>query len=155
MQVHQPRASGHIMGRVVIHLHGVAKQKDLRRVLEMYAERTQNRGVKLEVHSSKISSKAYLDLLCGLPGDLYLMDEGGAMDSSLAFAERYKNWSVGTNTVHLAIGPAEGWTEKPTCACQRLSLSPMTMPHELASVVLMEQVYRCTEILRGSDYHKA
>ena len=31
----------------------------------------------------------------------------------------------------------------------------MTMPHELASIVLIEQVYRATEIIRGSDYHKA
>ncbi len=31
----------------------------------------------------------------------------------------------------------------------------MTMPHELAAVVLVEQVYRATEILRGSAYHRA
>jgi 23S rRNA pseudoU1915 N3-methylase RlmH len=155
MQVHQPRRPAHAMGRVVVHLHGVSKQKDLRRLLEMYGERTQSKGVKVELHSGKLSCKAYAELLGHLPGTLVLMDEAGALQTSIEFANQFKGWTVGTETVHLAIGPAEGWTVQPEGPFERLSLSPLTMPHELASVVLMEQVYRATEIARGSDYHKA
>ena len=143
------------MGRVIVHLHGSTKQKDLNRLVEMYAARLNNRGVRIETHSNKLSPAAYLDLLCDLAGDVYLLDEGGQMEDSVAFAQRFKAWTVQTHSTHLAIGPAEGWATKPNCACKRLSLSPMTMPHELASVVLVEQVYRATEILRGSEYHKA
>ncbi len=155
MQVHQLRCSGQSMGRVVVHLHGITKQKDLRKLLEMYAERTQGRGVKVEIHSNKLSSKQYLEALCNFPGALVLMDEHGRMEPSMEFADRFKAWKVGTETINIAIGPAEGWVGEAPCSCERFSLSPMTMPHELASVVLMEQVYRATEISRGSDYHKA
>lgn len=143
------------MGRVVLHLHGAMKQADLRRVFETYHDRIKSRGVKVNIHSNKLSCKAYCEALTQVPGNLYLMDEGGALESSMSFSKRYQLWSMGSEPIHLAIGPAEGWTETPDCSFERLSLSMMTMPHELAGVVLIEQVYRATEIIRGSDYHKA
>ena len=143
------------MGRVVLHLHGAMKQADLRRIFEAYHDRIKSRGVKVNIHSNKLSCKAYCEALRQVPGNLYLMDEGGVLEPSLSFSKRYQSWSVSGEPTHLAIGPAEGWTETPDRHFERLSLSLMTMPHELASVVLVEQVYRATEIARGSDYHKA
>ena len=54
----------------------------------------------------------------------------------------------------LAIGPANGWAAAARDAADmRLSLGAMTLPHELAALVLAEQVYRASTILQGHPYH--
>ena len=60
----------------------------------------------------------------------------------------------GTQNLIFAIGPADGW-EKNTLgsATQVLSMGKMTLPHELARVVLLEQLYRGYTILSGHPYH--
>jgi 23S rRNA (pseudouridine1915-N3)-methyltransferase len=53
-----------------------------------------------------------------------------------------------------AIGPADGFTEEARrAATMVLSLGKMTLAHELARVVLLEQLYRAFTILKGHPYH--
>jgi len=53
-----------------------------------------------------------------------------------------------------AIGPADGFSEAARTAAQHMiSLGKMTLPHELARVVLLEQLYRAFTILKGHPYH--
>jgi 23S rRNA (pseudouridine1915-N3)-methyltransferase len=53
-----------------------------------------------------------------------------------------------------AIGPADGFTDEARKAAGLvLSLSKMTLPHELARIVLLEQLYRALTILKGHPYH--
>jgi len=53
-----------------------------------------------------------------------------------------------------AIGPADGFTDEARQAAGLvLSLSKMTLPHELARIVLLEQLYRALTILKGHPYH--
>jgi 23S rRNA (pseudouridine1915-N3)-methyltransferase len=60
----------------------------------------------------------------------------------------------GQQMIVFAIGPASGWSEgAPRLAQTMLSLGPMTLPHELARLVMAEQLYRAFTILSGHPYH--
>ena len=86
---------------------------------------------------------------------LTLLDSRGKQFSSEAFAAHLGRLrDSGTQSLVFAIGPADGWSESArTRANLLLSLGPMTLPHQLARVVLAEQVYRALTILAGHPYH--
>jgi 23S rRNA (pseudouridine1915-N3)-methyltransferase len=86
---------------------------------------------------------------------LVLMDQAGKQVSSEELANflRYHR-DQGTQDVIFAIGPADGWEDNTLrSATQVLSMGKMTLPHELARVVLLEQLYRGYTILTGHPYH--
>lgn len=81
--------------------------------------------------------------------------EGKAM-SSEQFADYLGKLTVsGTSRVCLLIGGSCGMAERiKQRAALRLSISPMTFPHHLARVMVLEQVYRALNIAAGGKYHK-
>ena len=76
--------------------------------------------------------------------------------SSTQLAERVERWTVeGISHVALVIGGSWGLSEEvKRAASLRLSMSPMTFPHQMARVMLLEQVYRAMQISHGGKYHK-
>ena len=89
------------------------------------------------------------------PAHAILLDSRGKQLSSDELAERVGRLrDEGTQRLVFAIGPADGWSD---AARQRadmlLSLGRITLPHQLARVVLAEQVYRAFTILAGHPYH--
>jgi 23S rRNA (pseudouridine1915-N3)-methyltransferase len=86
---------------------------------------------------------------------LVLLDSRGKQLSSEEFA-RFVGDYQDRNPLPLvfAIGPADGFSEAAHTAAQHtISLGKMTLPHELARVVLLEQLYRAFTILKGHPYH--
>ena len=79
-----------------------------------------------------------------------LADRGEAMDT-MAFSRWVQARREAAIDVCFVIGGAYG-IELPD-ADHRLSLGPLTMPHQLARVVLLEQLYRAHRILAGEPYH--
>jgi len=84
-----------------------------------------------------------------------LCDAGGAAYDSGAFAQRLDRLRTDARDVAFVIGGAVGLPDAArAAAAERLALAPWTLPHELARLVLAEQLYRAGTILRGEPYHK-
>ena len=82
-----------------------------------------------------------------------LMEQGKTIDS-VTFASRLGGYE--SQRLAFVIGGADGITaELKASAAWQLSLSPMTFPHELARLLLLEQLFRAQAIRAGSPYHRA
>lgn len=96
-------------------------------------------------------------LLGRLQGDAEIVacEAGGAAMTSEAFAAWLGSARDAARDVAFVIGGAFGLGEEVVRRSRRrLSLAPWTLPHELARLVLAEQLYRAGTILRGEPYHK-
>jgi 23S rRNA (pseudouridine1915-N3)-methyltransferase len=86
---------------------------------------------------------------------LLLLDSRGEQLSSTRFATRLRELQeAGHPELLLCIGPADGWSDPARKRANLLlSFGPMTLPHQMAALVLVEQVYRALTILAGHPYH--
>ncbi|MEM8626791.1 MAG: 23S rRNA (pseudouridine(1915)-N(3))-methyltransferase RlmH [Pseudomonadota bacterium] len=85
-----------------------------------------------------------------------LLDETGKALTSRAFASRLEQWrDQQASAVHFLIGGPDGHGDDVRKhAAHTLSFGPATLPHGLARIVLLEQVYRGFTILAGHPYHR-
>ena len=82
-------------------------------------------------------------------------DVGGDALDSKAFAGLLSKQRDDAQSISFVIGGAYGLHERVRArAARRVSLAPWTLPHELARLVLAEQLYRAGTIMRGEPYHK-
>jgi len=81
---------------------------------------------------------------------IIILDENGQSLDSLTFAQKLAKIN---SPLLLVIGAPLGFSPEIKAAYPSWSLSPLTMPHELARVVLLEQLYRVTTIINNKEYH--
>jgi 23S rRNA (pseudouridine1915-N3)-methyltransferase len=96
-------------------------------------------------------------LLARVPASarVILCDAGGDSLDSVAFAGALQEQRERAQDVAFVIGGAHGVGDAVRSrADRRLALAPWTLPHELARLVLAEQLYRAGTIGRGEPYHK-
>jgi 23S rRNA (pseudouridine1915-N3)-methyltransferase len=89
------------------------------------------------------------------PPVLVLLDARGRQLTSEEIANFLQyHQSHDTQELLFAVGPADGWSDATRAAASNvLSFGKVTLPHELARVVLLEQLYRGFTILKGHPYH--
>ncbi len=84
-----------------------------------------------------------------------ILDERGKRLDTRAFADRIEFWQQDGLDVVLVIGGADGHSQAlRQRANESISLSAMTLPHGLARVVLVEQLYRAWTLISGHPYHR-
>ena len=90
-----------------------------------------------------------------MPPLLVLLDSRGRQLTSEEIANFLEyHQSHATQELMFAIGPADGWSDSTRAIAKTLlSFGKITLPHELARVLLLEQLYRGFTILQGHPYH--
>ena len=98
--------------------------------------------------------KAILDAIPSRAYKVALCVEGKSL-SSEKLAELVTNAKDAQGEICFIIGSSHGLSPKVKEACQlRLSVSELTFPHQMMRVLLLEALYRCFGILKGTKYHK-
>lgn len=87
---------------------------------------------------------------------MILLDVGGKEMDSVAFSKHIEKCMIdGKSTIVFVIGGSLGHGEEVLSRANiRLSFSPMTFPHQLMRLILVEQVYRAFKIMKNETYHK-
>lgn len=96
-------------------------------------------------------------LLKGIPDGAFViaLDETGKQFDSTSFNKKLETWSEGGRAVVFLIGGSWGLDEAVRDGADIvLSFGSLTLPHQLARIVLLEQLYRAAMIERGTPYHK-
>jgi 23S rRNA (pseudouridine1915-N3)-methyltransferase len=96
-------------------------------------------------------------VLAAIPADarLVALTRRGEPWSSVALADWTARWERDARDVAFAVGGAEGLPDPVLQRAERrFSLSHLTLPHEIARLLLYEQLYRAYTIRRGEPYHR-
>lgn len=145
--------------RLVVIAVGKVKERGIREAIDDYAKRTK-RYVgfeEIELRDAK-EREVIADFLRRIPEGAYLvaLEVGGRTHTSEGFASFVeRRGAQGKGIIAFVIGGAEGLPREIVArADETLSLSTMTLPHRLARLLLVEQLYRAMTILRGEPYSK-
>lgn len=143
------------------HLHTIGKPKlaYAREGMEEYLGRLRGfTRVEWQVHKASDQAGESTRLLDATVDRFRIvLDERGETLTSKKLAEKIVGWeNSGRRRADLLIGGADGHTSAVRAeAGWCWSLGPLTLQHELATVVALEQIYRAYTINRGLPYHRA
>lgn len=132
---------------------GKLRERGLRALCDDYYRRC---GKLLRVEERELRDLSALERAVETGDVLVVLDERGEQLSSEAFARQLRQWMGSQRrAVCFAVGGADGVNDRLRHRADRvLSLGKMTFAHQLARVMLAEQLYRAVSILEGAPYHR-
>ena len=99
--------------------------------------------------------EAAIATACGKAAHVVALDEHGKSHTTASLAQRLKAWQLDATNTALVIGGPDGLCPQfKAKASEALRLSDMTLPHALARVVLIEQLYRAWSVNANHPYHR-
>jgi 23S rRNA (pseudouridine1915-N3)-methyltransferase len=134
---------------------GKTRRPEFRAILDDYLKRI-SRSCPIEITEVRDANAAIKKLDADRAATVLLLDAAGKQRDSESLAKWLgEQRDRGAREVIFLCGDADGFPESlKQRVTQKLSLSPMTYSHELARVMLAEQIYRAFAILSGSPYPK-
>ncbi|MGD9650511.1 MAG: 23S rRNA (pseudouridine(1915)-N(3))-methyltransferase RlmH [Dongiaceae bacterium] len=133
---------------------GRLKNGPLHELSEEYVKRLAGLITIQEIDSRRNETE---NLKAAIPKNCFLiaLDENGKDFSSEDFAIQWQKWKEAHSNICLIIGGADGLDGSILKAAKvKLALGKLTWPHLLARVMLLEQIYRAEQILKGHPYHR-
>ena len=134
--------------------HDYAKRFPPELKVEVKAVKTEPRGSKT-LQTLYAAERQRIEAAIPRGTRVVALDERGTALTTQALAQRLKDWQLSGDDVALVIGGPDGLDpEFKAAAHERVRLSDMTLPHAMARVLLIEQLYRAWSINANHPYHR-
>lgn len=151
--------------KIIVSLFGEPKDDNLMNLVEEYKKRTSRyQDLEFKYFKQYDGLSKFLENFSDKNGNkntgqkVYLLAEKGKEFDTNDFYNMYeKDLESGVKEIWFCIGPAQGWGARENLASPNfhaISLSKLTMQHDLAFLVLAEQIYRAVSIKNNLPYHK-
>jgi len=122
--------------------------------LELRAVKTEPRASKT-LETLHAAERERIEAAIAKGMRIVVLDERGTALTTKALAARLSAWQGGGDDVALVIGGPDGLDPAfKAAAHERIRLSDLTLPHAMARVLLVEQLYRAWSINAGHPYHR-
>jgi 23S rRNA (pseudouridine1915-N3)-methyltransferase len=132
---------------------GKIRKRWIQEGIEMYLKRLPGLEVKEIKDSTQLKEEHSIKEIISKNEFLVTLNENGQSFTSKQLAT--KLLTSHNQNITFVIGGASGLTSSlNNLASWQLSLSPLTFPHEIARLLLIEQLYRAKTITQGGPYHK-
>ena len=122
--------------------------------VELKAVKTEARGSKT-IETLYAAERGRIEAAIPKGTRIVVLDERGTALTTMALAARLRDWQLGGTDVALVIGGPDGIDPAfRQAAHERIRLSDLTLPHAMARVLLIEQLYRAWSINANHPYHR-